>query len=443
MFPPRDAVSGGALRAAGYFHIIFTGYLFVKFMLQSMFFGVKIYLIRRCAEVRRVKETCLLLEILEGGGWGRETGLVDSFLESFAFPLLQEALASLKRDALYMSHVHGVGHIERTMLHGAMGAAAEPLSEKDARLLLTMCAYHDTGRVCDYLDGAHGARSAGKLAALTGLAGEDLKEATAGVESTLPGGRVHLAAKFFYKQTTDAFLAYCFGRKTADTYLWRYSSRTPYFDTASAFYTTGVEFDADAVLVDRDDFRWTAGLNFTWMTGRMTQKGELDLNGQDVGSGLIVNKLVAGRPVAEFYNTQTSLGSPVPGILGGLTTTVRWRQFIVEADLSGAALFQVVDLSSVVIPDAGPVVLDKDCVRSGDYLKLGRLSLAYDLIPAGLPFIRRIRFSLSGNNLLLLAARTDIPPMLDYFGWNGATSGMAFAAFPYARSIVAGISVTF
>ena len=183
MFPPRDAVSGGALRAAGYFHIIFTGYRFVKFMLQSMFFGVKIYLIRRCAEVRRVKETCLLLEILEGGGWGRETGLVDSFLESFAFPLLQEALASLKRDALYMSHVHGVGHIERTMLHGAMGAAAEPLSEKDARLLLTMCAYHDTGRVCDYLDGAHGARSALKLAALTGLAGEDLKEAAAGVEA--------------------------------------------------------------------------------------------------------------------------------------------------------------------------------------------------------------------------------------------------------------------
>ena len=130
-----------------------------------------------------MEETCLLLELLEGGGWGRETGLVDSFLASFAFPLLKEALASLKREALYMSHVHGVGHIERTMLHGAMGAAAEPLSEKDTRLLLTMCAYHDTGRICDYLDGAHGARSAEKLAALTGLTGEDLKEAMAGIEA--------------------------------------------------------------------------------------------------------------------------------------------------------------------------------------------------------------------------------------------------------------------
>ena len=128
-------------------------------------------------------EDRLLLELLRSGGWGPETGLVEGFLKSASFPLLEEALTSLKREALYMSHVHGVGHVERTMLHGAMGAAAEALPEPETRLLLTMCAYHDTGRVCDYLDGAHGARSARKLADLTGLTGEDLKEAMAGVEA--------------------------------------------------------------------------------------------------------------------------------------------------------------------------------------------------------------------------------------------------------------------
>jgi hypothetical protein len=69
------------------------------------------------------------------------------------------------------------------MVHGAMCAWAEKLSEGDTRLLLTMCACHDTGRVCDYLDGAHGRRSAEKLPALTGLSGEDLREAAAGVEA--------------------------------------------------------------------------------------------------------------------------------------------------------------------------------------------------------------------------------------------------------------------
>ena len=121
--------------------------------------------------------------LLRSTDWEEDAPLVTSFLSSPQFRLLEEALAGLKREALYMSRVHGVGHIERTMVHGAMCAWAEKLSEADTRLLLTMCSYHDTGRICDYLDGAHGRRSAEKLAALTGLAGEDLREAMAGIEA--------------------------------------------------------------------------------------------------------------------------------------------------------------------------------------------------------------------------------------------------------------------
>lgn len=123
------------------------------------------------------------LQLLNGGGWGEYAEMIEQFRWSPAFPLLEEALRSLRREVLYMSHVHGVGHIERTMIHGAMCAAAEELSEADARLLLLMCSYHDTGRNCDFLDGAHGARSAEKLEGLTGLSGEELREAMAGIEA--------------------------------------------------------------------------------------------------------------------------------------------------------------------------------------------------------------------------------------------------------------------
>lgn len=128
-------------------------------------------------------EQALILEILLNGNWGEHSVFTDAFLASPAFPLFQEALQNLDRSALYMSHVHGTGHIERTLLHGAMCAAAENLSEADTRLLLLMCSYHDTGRNCDWLDPSHGARSAEKLASLTGLSGEDLTEAKAGVEA--------------------------------------------------------------------------------------------------------------------------------------------------------------------------------------------------------------------------------------------------------------------
>ena len=126
---------------------------------------------------------CLALELLRSTDWPEDAPLVFPFRSSPWFPLLEEALRTLKREALFMSHVHGVGHIERTMVHGAMCAWAEGLNEADTRLLLTMCAYHDTGRVCDYLDGVHGKRSAERLASLTGLAGEDLREAMAGIEA--------------------------------------------------------------------------------------------------------------------------------------------------------------------------------------------------------------------------------------------------------------------
>lgn len=159
---------------------------FVKFILQSMFFGARIHLLRILQLGKGgvvVPSEALVLELLKSGDWGADAPVVAAFLRSPYEALLEEALERLSRDALYMSHVHGVGHIERTMLHGAMCAWAEALGEEDTRLLLTMCAYHDTGRNCDYLDGAHGARSAARLQGLTGLAGEELRIARAGVEA--------------------------------------------------------------------------------------------------------------------------------------------------------------------------------------------------------------------------------------------------------------------
>ena len=125
----------------------------------------------------------LIPELLRREDWGEDGDMVSSFLASPWFSLLEESLGSLKRESLYRSHAHGVGHIERVMVHGAMCARAERLGEGDTRLLLAMCAYHDTGRSCDYLDASHGLRSAEKLASLTGLRGEALAEAMAGVEA--------------------------------------------------------------------------------------------------------------------------------------------------------------------------------------------------------------------------------------------------------------------
>ena len=124
-----------------------------------------------------------MLALLGRKDWGDEQPRVDLLLASPYGESLLKALKTLNRDVLYQSHVHGLGHIERTLVHGAMCAQAEGLDAADTALLMDMCSYHDTGRESDWLDGAHGFRSSLKLAELTGRRGEDLKIMMAGVEA--------------------------------------------------------------------------------------------------------------------------------------------------------------------------------------------------------------------------------------------------------------------
>jgi hypothetical protein len=132
-----------------------------------------------------------LLKLIESDNWGEYSQLVGELKASHYWDMFYDALVRLKRDALYVSPVHGVGHIERTLFHGAFCAMSELLNEADTRLLMGMCSYHDTGRANDWLDSAHGLRSALKLDKLVGdiVNGEDMKIIKAGIEAhSLPDG---------------------------------------------------------------------------------------------------------------------------------------------------------------------------------------------------------------------------------------------------------------
>lgn len=124
-----------------------------------------------------------LLTLIRRNDWGPYQPLMDRLARLEGWPLFLDKLTNLKRDALYQSPIHGPGHIERTMLHGAFCAMEEPLSMEDAALLLECCAYHDVGRVNDRLDHLHGHRSAQFLDCLTGRSGEELTMMMAAVDA--------------------------------------------------------------------------------------------------------------------------------------------------------------------------------------------------------------------------------------------------------------------
>lgn len=112
--------------------------------------------------------------------WALENSRIKDLMLSEYGILLREAYETLDVSVLYQSHIHGSGHIERTMLLGAMIARALALPMHESRMLLLCCSYHDIGRHDDSRDDAHGEASARKLmkenmkSKLDGFSSEDI-----------------------------------------------------------------------------------------------------------------------------------------------------------------------------------------------------------------------------------------------------------------------------
>ena len=125
----------------------------------------------------------VLLNLLNQRDWDNLQPLVDRFQDWSFYPRFVHAVERLDLDVLYESKIHGLGHIERTLCHGAMCAMDEALNEADTYLLLDACSYHDIGRSRDSLDFEHGSVAARFIGLVTGRAGEDLLILQAAVEA--------------------------------------------------------------------------------------------------------------------------------------------------------------------------------------------------------------------------------------------------------------------
>ena len=115
-----------------------------------------------------------MLEVLKAGNWGQFQSEFDRLTGWQFYPLLIQTLTELNHSVLFVSKMHGLGHIERTILQGGFCAMEEELDRADTELLLLACSYHDVGRQNDWVDDLHGWRSAQRIGEITGRTGDDL-----------------------------------------------------------------------------------------------------------------------------------------------------------------------------------------------------------------------------------------------------------------------------
>lgn len=116
-----------------------------------------------------------MLNLLQAGVWGSYAPHFQRLSRWEHYPMLLQTLEQLDHSVLFVSKMHGLGHIERTILQGGFCAMEEGLDRSDTALLLLACSYHDVGRQDDWVDDLHGWRSSQHIGAITGRTGEDLK----------------------------------------------------------------------------------------------------------------------------------------------------------------------------------------------------------------------------------------------------------------------------
>ena len=88
-----------------------------------------------------MRRNSILLDLLDKRDWAQFQPLVDRFQGWAFYPLFLRAVEELNLGVLYESDIHGIGHIERTLCHGAMCAMDEALSQADTGLLLDAAPY--------------------------------------------------------------------------------------------------------------------------------------------------------------------------------------------------------------------------------------------------------------------------------------------------------------
>ena len=148
-------------------------------------------------------------------------GVVAELKRSAYYDLLTEAYGRLRTGELYVSGIHGQGHIERVMLLGAIIAMQQGFTPRQTELLLIACSYHDIGRVDDSRDDRHGQRSAERLAGMTlpSVGGEELRaiQAAVATHSTKDAMIESFAEEYRVpEESRDLCRLLCKGLKDAD-----------------------------------------------------------------------------------------------------------------------------------------------------------------------------------------------------------------------------------
>jgi len=303
---------------------------------------------------------------------------------------------------------------------------------------------------------------------------ETVTTSDVGIDFGFFNGRLTGTVDGFIKKTTDPLFPSTFAAPAP--------SGTVYRNLPGYISNKGFELGLTGVIVQHGDWYWSIGGNFTYVKNKFVfpagGTAPLVLTGQLNGKGTsatFVQSIANDQPIDVFYlrkfhgydqngfaitdGSASYAGDPNPKWTVGLFTNVEYKKFTFVANFHGNYDFFIYNntlqsvtglsfinngsnISKTLIGTkenpANPVSASTRYMFSGNYMKLGNLSLSYKIGDFG-KFGKNASVTFSGNNLFVISHYPGFDPevnvsTVDQNGTGIPSRGIDYVGYPSVRS---------
>lgn len=248
---------------------------------------------------------------------------------------------------------------------------------------------------------------------------------------------------------------------------------------------TGVEMSLQGSIVDQKKLLWRVAANATLMKNKLTHyDGATILTGNINGSGLdvgvAVQQIANNWPlysysvyrflglddygVALYSDTKELIGNPSPKMLLGISSDLTIDRFNVNLSFNGAFGYKIYNNTRMVHLSPTNLAIGRNStseiglgnedlsnsnvvstrfLEEGNFVRLGNAGLSYNVGSYG--GFKNVVLSMTGQNLLLFTKYKGSDPVVNTNkSVNGVpSSGIDYASYPVARTIMIGINLSF
>lgn len=329
---------------------------------------------------------------------------------------------------------------------------------------------------------------------------EETTQYNAGVDFAFFDYRLSGSIDWYTKETKDLLFRVRVAQQAPDVFVWRN------FEDITV-ENTGVDFNVDVLMVDKDNFQWDAGVNFSIYQNTVNNVTAVfpngiitgEINGQGL-SNQRAQLIYDNQPLYSFYlaeftgfdseglatyadlnndgeNTASGIvgpgdgdrafaGDPNPDFTIGLRTGVTIGNF--DASLYGYGNFghQVFDNTALALFNRaalnGGANVDARVLDSGqgggdsplpstlfledaDFFRIANLTLGYNFSIGESTWIRSARVFLTGQNLFVFTQYNGFDPEvnIDKAIDEVPSFGIDYSSYPRARSFSLGVNLNF